>query len=325
MPFYDSETIEQVRQIDLLAYLQNYDPQELVHVSGDVYCTKTHDSLRISNGKWCWFSRGIGGKSALDYLIKVQGCTFLEAMELLTGEAARKPPVFVPAPKEKKPNVFLMPEASRSTSRTVSYLTGRGIAPSIIEHCMSTGRIYESLPHHNVVFLGLDETGKARFGCQRGTGRARFHGDLNGSDKRYAFSLPAEGNTGEVHLFESAIDLLSYATLYEISGKNWRQLNLLSLAGVYQPREVLEESKVPIALTHFLETHPSVKSIVLHLDNDEPGRLAAKAIMATVPKDYEVQNRPPPCGKDVNDYLCMWMQQRIRQSSAKPRETIRAR
>ena len=64
MPFYDSEAIERARQVDLLTYLQTCEPQELVHVSGNVYCTKTHDSLRISNGKWCWFSRGIGGYSA---------------------------------------------------------------------------------------------------------------------------------------------------------------------------------------------------------------------------------------------------------------------
>lgn len=73
MPYYDSEAIERARQVDLLTYLQTCEPQELVHVSGNVYCTKTHDSLRISNGKWCWFSRGIGGYSALDYLIKVNG------------------------------------------------------------------------------------------------------------------------------------------------------------------------------------------------------------------------------------------------------------
>ena len=70
MPYYDSEAIERARQVDLLTYLQTCEPQELVHVSGNVYCTKTHDSLRISNGKWCWFSRGIGGYSALDYLLK---------------------------------------------------------------------------------------------------------------------------------------------------------------------------------------------------------------------------------------------------------------
>lgn len=60
MPFYDSEAIERARQVDLLTYLQTCEPQELVHVSGNVYCTKEHDSLRISNGKWCWFSQGFG-------------------------------------------------------------------------------------------------------------------------------------------------------------------------------------------------------------------------------------------------------------------------
>ena len=37
--------------MDLLTYLRNYEPQELVHVSGNTYCTREHDSLRISNGK----------------------------------------------------------------------------------------------------------------------------------------------------------------------------------------------------------------------------------------------------------------------------------
>ena len=59
--YYTKESIEEARKVDLLTYLRQCDPQELVHVSGNVYCTKTHDSLRISNGKWYWFSRGIGG------------------------------------------------------------------------------------------------------------------------------------------------------------------------------------------------------------------------------------------------------------------------
>ena len=110
MPFYDSEAIEQARRVDLLTYLQTCEPQELIHVSGNVYCTKTHDSLRISNGKWCWFSRGIGGYSALDYLIKVNGYSFLEAMETISGRAAIPPPSFVPASKGEKPKHLLLPQ-----------------------------------------------------------------------------------------------------------------------------------------------------------------------------------------------------------------------
>ena len=184
MPFYDSEAIERARQVDLLTYLQTCEPQELVHVSGNVYCTKTHDSLRISNGKWCWFSRGIGGYSALDYLIKVKG----------------------------------------------------------------------------------------------------------------------------------------YATLCKLDGIDWRRHNLLSLAGVYQPKKKMEESKLPVALTRFLEDHPHVKTVYLHLDNDTAGRLAAKAIMAVMPEGYRVENKPPPRGKDVNDFLCHRLGIPIRGSHGKEPE-----
>lgn len=76
MPYIDPQVILQAKQMDLLTYLQSYEPQELVHSSNSVYCTRTHDSLKISNGKWCWHSRGIGGRSALDYLIKVNGMSF---------------------------------------------------------------------------------------------------------------------------------------------------------------------------------------------------------------------------------------------------------
>ena len=70
MPYIPPEVVARAREMDLLTYLRTYEPQELVHFGGSTYCTREHDSLKISNGKWCWFSRGIGGYSALDYLIK---------------------------------------------------------------------------------------------------------------------------------------------------------------------------------------------------------------------------------------------------------------
>ena len=88
MPFIAPELIIQAKQMDLLTYLRNYEPYELVKFSGNTYCTRTHDSLKISNGKWIWWSRGIGGRSALDYLIKVKGYSFLEAVETIIGHTA---------------------------------------------------------------------------------------------------------------------------------------------------------------------------------------------------------------------------------------------
>ena len=80
MAYIAAEDILKAKQMDLMTYLTNYEPKELVHVSGNTYCTREHDSLRISNGKWYWFSHDIGGRSALDYLIKVKDYSFKDAV-----------------------------------------------------------------------------------------------------------------------------------------------------------------------------------------------------------------------------------------------------
>lgn len=154
MPFIAPELIIQAKQMDLLTYLRNYEPYELVKFSGNTYCTRTHDSLKISNGKWIWWSRGIGGRSALDYLIKVKGYSFLEAVETIIGHTAIQAPVYEkPQPKEEnKP--LLLPEKCASNRVITEYLFGRGIDFEIINYCISNDLIFESLPYHNVVFVG---------------------------------------------------------------------------------------------------------------------------------------------------------------------------
>ena len=199
MPYIPPEVVAKAKEMDLLTYLKNYEPSELVHFGGSTYCTRTHDSLKISNGKWCWFSRGIGGKTALDYLIKVREIPFTEAVEMIVGQAATHPPTYEPAPKKDTPRVLLLPPASRCATHAVSYLSGRGIDSEVIDFCISTGRLYESSGrYHNVVFVGHDRYGKARYANLRGIG-SDFKGECNGSDKRFSFNIPAE-NSGILHL-----------------------------------------------------------------------------------------------------------------------------
>lgn len=95
MPYIPPSVVREVKRMDLLTYLKNYEPYELVHFSGNTYTTRTHDSLKISNGKWMWWSQRTGGRSALDYLIKVRGYSFLEAVELLAERANIQPPLCV--------------------------------------------------------------------------------------------------------------------------------------------------------------------------------------------------------------------------------------
>ena len=47
MPYYTEKQIDQARSIDILTYLQSFEPTELVHVRGNTYCTREHDSLKI--------------------------------------------------------------------------------------------------------------------------------------------------------------------------------------------------------------------------------------------------------------------------------------
>ena len=185
-----------------------------------IYTTRTHDSLKISNGKWMWWSRGIGGRSALDYLIKVKDYSFLEAVELLAGQANIQPPLSVSEqlPVEKH---LLLPKENRYHTNVFSYLTGRGIDNDIVRFCIETGRIYESAYHHNAVFVGMDQQGKPQYAALRGI-NTDFIGEANGSDKNHSFSIPAEKMSDKVHVFESAIDLLSYATMQKLDGKEWR-------------------------------------------------------------------------------------------------------
>ena len=95
MLYIPPSVVQEVKRMDLLTYLKNYEPYELVHFSGNTYTTRTHNSLKISNGKWMWWSQRTGGRSALDYLIKVKGYSFLEAVELLAERANIQPPLSV--------------------------------------------------------------------------------------------------------------------------------------------------------------------------------------------------------------------------------------
>ncbi|MBR4744108.1 MAG: DUF3991 and TOPRIM domain-containing protein [Oscillospiraceae bacterium] len=295
---FSPEEVQQARQVDLLTYLKKNDPDELVRESTRTFCTRKHDSLKISNGKWYWFSREIGGVSALDYLIKVRGLTFLQAVESVLGKAPYSPPDSY-IRDSRIPKRLILPEKNNTAEHVISYLTGRGIHPEIVRHCLDRDLLYESRGLANAVFVGHDGQGRPRYAAIRST-TGPYKGDAAGSDKHYSFRLTGMGDSRHLHVFESAIDLLSYATLLQMRGRDWRQDALLSLAGVYH---MTRRSVLPVALQKYLEEHPGTVFIHLHLDNDEVGRLAAEGIRESLDSRYRVLNEPPECGKDINDQL----------------------
>lgn len=299
-PYLSKDQIAAARKMDLLTYLRCFEPQELVHVGGNTYATRTHDSLKISNGKWCWWSRSIGGTNALDYLTKVEGLSFLEAAQRILGGSSYVPHKSAPtAPLPK--TEFALPPKHADNRRVFAYLRSRGVDEEVINHCIKHGQLYEDAAHHNCVFVGYQD-GKPTYGALRGTiSETTFAGEVPGSDKRFSFAVPLHASGKTLCVFEAAIDALSYLTLLKLRGQNWRAANTLSLSGIYQPRKD-GTIRFPAALEQYLADNPSVKRIVLCLDNDRPGRAASAAIQKCLPQ-YEVIDNPPRRGKDYNDQL----------------------
>ena len=219
-------------------------------------------------------------------------------MEIITGYSAVLPPVYTGIEKPIEPKKLELPRYNEDICEVRRYLKSRGISDTVIDFCHENRMLYEDAKYHNCVFLGYDGN-TPKYGAVRST-VSDFKRDLTGSDKRFSFFIPAESDTGTVHLFESAIDLLSYASLEIKVKRNWRSDDLLSLAGVYQTDK---KQDIPLALRTYLERHTGTKAVYLHLDNDEVGRMATKQITEALSSQYTVIDQPPQSGKDFNDYL----------------------
>lgn len=308
MAYIPKEVVAKAKEMDLLTYLKNYEPGELKHVKGNVYQTVTHDSLKISNGKWMWWSEGIGGRSALDYLIKVRGIQFTEAVEMIAGNIDVKAPVAAEPVKEVRH--LVAPDEADDNKRALGYLTKRGIDREILEELYAAGIWYQTKEHNNVAFVGADYAGMIKLVTLRGT-YGNFKNTVAGSDRKYPVRVSPEllGNfevkNNVVHLFEAPVDMLSYMTLMKMTGTDYRNHNFIALCGIYQPKEKIEESAVPSGLIRYIEEKPHTKTVCLHLDNDEPGKKAAQALGVVLKnRGLNVINQPPPEGfKDCNEFL----------------------
>ena len=304
MAYIKPELVAKAKEMDLLTYLQNYEPSMLVRLSGGEYCTKEHDSLKISNGKWCWWSRGIGGRSALDYLIKVQGIPFLEAVQIILGEAAVRPPVSVIPKRDTRPGGIVVPKMV-TPWKAYDYLTEkRCIDWEVVTDFMKRKMIMET-EKQEAAFVGYDDKGKIRCINLRAMDGSDGKKTVYGSDRQYAFRLVSDRENPTLHLFEGAIDLLSYLTILRRKGINFECGNFLSLGGIYQPKKEIEKSTVPVALKRYLSERET-KKIMLHFDNDFAGKRAMETLETILPQ-YEVKSFPPPKGKDYNDFLVMEM------------------
>lgn len=278
--------------------------------AGSEWHCKEHDSLVVfSDGKgWHWYSRGESGATAIDWMIKIEGFGFQDAVSELVGNPLnRNYNVLDSSTVKQKPKELVLPPKANTLRNVFAYLCStRKITPEVVEWCVKNDILYQD-DHNNAVFVGKDSSGKPRFATRRGTysfdGAPAFKKDCIGSSKSYGFVMQGSCET-HIYVFEAAIDAMSHASLGQLKGMAigrtdyktaWQAHTRLALGGVSDN-----------ALKFYLTEHPQIKEISFCLDNDEAGEKAAKEYCEKYSKQGYVTHAyfaPKQVGKDYNEFL----------------------
>ena len=352
MAHLEEDIIERAKNTDMIALLESEEGFSFKSTYGEreFKCIE-HNSLVVNGNRrrWYWNSRQVGGNNAIDYLVKIRGMNFRDAVLHLVGD--REQTAYTPIRKAVTENVsvskpvrFVLPEQAhfpdgrRNYSNIIAYLNkGRGIDMNIINTLIAFGKIYQGVQYNGLHIVGYNDEGMAfyRFNDNRdwidyrlqtlrasptatdtyqaeavsskyvdnillkdntkifknnlvvSTGKNaqgeisyaafriastnyRFRGEVAGSDKSSGFLIESEGMNDCVYVFESFIDAMSHANLYNIKYGNkdaWKLHNRLALGGT-----------ADTALMELLKRNPNIRNICLCLDNDTAGRTAAKEI-----------------------------------------------
>lgn len=279
-------------------------PDEIKRISGNYYQLKKHDSLKLDHGLWHWYSQKVGGRSAVDLLIKVEGMKFIEAVSAVYEEYFNKNPEtdvrFHTFTKEMNMDkeALTVPAADADNNEAIKYLQKRKISNTVIGYAIKQLMIYQEKVHKNVVFVGFDYSGHPTCYAMRGT-KGAFHQVTAGSDKRYPFRILNNPISRKLHLFEAPIDLLSYMTLY-VNDQNMNEFNGMSLLGV---ADYNSDGELPVALDEYLRRF-KLEEAYIHFDSDSTGKKAAEALKSMLEKrNIRVYIMYAPEGKDFNEYL----------------------
>lgn len=378
MAHLEEDIIERAKNTDMIALLESEEGFSFKSTYGEreFKCIE-HNSLVVNGNRhrWYWNSRQVGGNNAIDYLVKIRGMNFRDAVLHLVGD--REQTAYTPIRKAVTENVsvskpvrFVLPEQAhfpdgrRNYSNIIAYLNkGRGIDMNIINTLIASGQIYQGVQYNGLHIVGYNDEGMAfyRFNDNRdwvdyrlqtlrasptatdtyqaeavsskyvdnillkdntkifknnlvvSTGKNaqgeisyaafriastnyRFRGEVAGSDKASGFLIESEGMNDCVYVFESFIDAMSHANLYNIKYGNkdaWKLHNRLALGGT-----------ADTALMELLKRKPNIRNICLCLDNDSAGRTAAKEIASKLRSmGYVNVYERYPNEKDYNDEL----------------------
>lgn len=299
MWIFTPEEKESAKNISVVDYLtKNYG--FTFKKEGRNYRCREHDSFVVKQDErtWYWNSRRLGGGDVIEFVSQYENKSYADALVAIINPTHSERPRYHTAPTVFEPEekvLELPPKSEKKYSRVFAYLTkSRCLSPQIVRCLIHKKFIYED-KRGNCVFVGYDKNGNAAYAQMRTTNtNSKFRMDAYGSDKENSFYIKGY-NKQKVFVFESPIDLLSHATLVNISSGNpreWLNSTRLSLGG-----------NSDVALERFVQDYSEIEEIYFCVDNDKGGDIAIERYAQKYEDMGYKVNRILPKNKDFNEDL----------------------
>ena len=295
---FSQEQIDRAAKADIPLFLakQGYELKRAGHQY--TWQQPGESPVSIDGNKWYSHYDKVGG-DAISFLQKFFEYDFRKAVNILIGEMP-EPVVEKMVTENTDPNAvpkkLKLPPKAENNNRVFAYLTKRRlIAPEIVRHFIAAGALYESRESfqdkviHNLVIVGKDKTGEPRQAHIKGiTGNGKFRRNAAGSDSRFGFAHI--GKSHRIIVFEAAVDLMSYLTLFP---ENWQKDSYVALDGTAEH-----------ALMQILDDYSKIMQVTLALDHDQGGLKGALRLAGLLmDRGLQVSYELPSTAKDWNELL----------------------
>ena len=206
--YFTSAEKRQANEVDLPSFLR--DRGEKLLQAGREYRLASDHSITVRANRWYDHAARRGGH-AISFVRQFYDKTFPEAVSILLGRDGQGIiPIAKQEPEPQEPKPFALPKPYLTMRRMYAYLTKhRCIDRDVVTAFVQEKLLYEDDPHHNCVFVGLDENGEARHAHLRSTSSQGkvFRINVESSDIKHSFHK--NGTDRSLYVFEAPIDLLS--------------------------------------------------------------------------------------------------------------------
>lgn len=186
--YFTSAEKRQANEVDLPSFLR--DRGEKLLQAGREYRLASDHSITVRANRWYDHAARRGGH-AISFVRQFYDKTFPEAVTMLLGRDGQGIiPIAKQEPEPQEPKPFALPKPYLTMRRMYAYLTKhRCIDQDVVTAFVQEKLLYEDDPHHNCVFVGLDENGEARHAHLRSTGSQGkvFRINVESSDIKHSF------------------------------------------------------------------------------------------------------------------------------------------